>query len=114
LPGRGRPWRPESAPLGNCFTFSPGQTLHIPFPAGHHVRNGSDDVSISLSIIFSTRKTKELIRAMLFNHYSRRLMGRVGMTPRRVAIDADGVGAKASAWDAGRRVARLFKGAKSA
>jgi Cupin-like domain len=110
--GRRPPWRPEAAALGTSFGFSPGQTLHIPFTAGHHVRNGPDDVSISLSIIFNTEQTRQLIRAMLFNHHSRRLLRRVGLQPRRVAMDAGGVGAKAGVWTAGRRVAGLFRGSR--
>ncbi len=108
--GRRPTWRPEAAEFGETFAFSPGQTLHIPFTSGHHVKNGNDDVSISLSIIFNTEQTKQLIRAMLFNHHARKLMSKVGMHPRRVALDANGVSAKASAWSAGRKVAGLLRG----
>ena len=83
--GRRPVWRPESEGLGHAFDFSPGEALHIPFAAGHHVRNGSDDVSISLSIIFKTAQTRQLMRAMQFNHYARRGLAPVGLTPRRVA-----------------------------
>lgn len=110
--GRRPSWRPEAAQYGETFAFSPGQTLHIPFTSGHHVKNGNDDVSISLSIIFNTRQTQQLIRAMLFNHHSRKLLGKLGLQPRRVAMDAGGVAAKAGAWSAGRSVAGLFRGAR--
>jgi len=98
--GRRPVWRPETEILGQQFDFRPGQALHIPFVAGHHVRNGSEDVSISLSIIFKTARTRQLVRAMLFNHYSRASMARLGMRPRRVALDHPGIASKAAAWRA--------------
>lgn len=98
--GRRPVWRPESEGLGHAFDFSPGEALHIPFAAGHHVRNGSDDVSISLSIIFKTAQTRQLMRAMQFNHYARRGLAPVGLTPRRVALGAPGLASKSVAWHA--------------
>lgn len=98
--GRRPPWRPEAESLGTTFDFSPGQALHIPFAAGHHVRNGSDDISISLSIIFNTPETRKIINALAFNHRIRRL----GMTPARVALGAPGVESKALAWRMARSV----------
>ena len=88
--GRRPMWRPESESLGHRFSFSPGQTLHIPFAAGHHVRNGSDDVSISLSIIFNTAQTRQLKRALVLNHHLRRQLGRLGLRPGRVAMAPQG------------------------
>ncbi len=98
--GRRPVWRPETETLGQPFEFRPGQALHIPFAAGHHVRNGSEDVSISLSIIFKTARTRQLMRAMLFNHYIRAAMAPLGMQPGRVALDHPGVASKANAWRA--------------
>ena len=98
--GRRPVWRPESESLAQCFNFSPGQTLHIPFAAGHHVRNGSDDVSISLSIIFNTAQTRQLKRALVLNHYLRRGLGRIGMRPKRVAIAAYGESTVSPLWRA--------------
>lgn len=104
--GTGRPpWRPEAEPLGQRFEFSPGQTLHIPFAAGHHVRNGSDDVSISLSIIFKTSRSRQLTQALHFNRHLRRAYSRFGAMPGRVAIGAPGVAVKSGAWAAGHRAA---------
>lgn len=102
--GRRPPWRPEAEPLGTHFHFSPGQALHIPFAAGHHVRNGSDDVSISLSIIFNTSRTRNMMRALMFNHRARPWMKRIGLTPRRVALDAPGIAPKSTLWRAGNRL----------
>ena len=101
-------WRPEAEALGTTFDFSPGEALHIPFVSGHHVRNGDDDISISLSIIFNTPQTRALIRALAFNHLTRPLMRRVGLRPRRVAMDGGGVPFKSMAWRAGSRLRRLM------
>ncbi|MBB1061777.1 cupin-like domain-containing protein [Marilutibacter spongiae] len=107
--GRRPEWREGAAALGERFQFTPGQALHIPFAAGHHVRNGSEDVSISLSIIFRTSESRRLTQALLFNHYARRYLSRLGMNPRRVAMDAAGVAAKSALWRVGRRAAGLLK-----
>ncbi len=111
--GRRPEWREAAAPLGERFAFSPGQALHIPFAAGHHVRNGQEDVSISLSIIFKTTQSRRLMQALLFNHYLRRYASRLGMKPGRVAMDAAGVAAKAALWNTGRRVAGLWRASAS-
>lgn len=71
-------YRPESEPLGTVFDFAPGQAMHIPFMAGHWVKNGADDVSISMSIIFNTDETVAISNAMRVNDRLRRL----GLSPR--------------------------------
>lgn len=63
------------------FSFAPGESLHIPFAAGHHVQNGPDDVSISLSIIFKTDETERMRKAILFNRRARRAFSHVGFQP---------------------------------
>ncbi len=73
-------YRPEAETLGTTFDFAPGQAVHIPFMAGQHVKNGADDVSISLSIIFNTKQTKAFSRAMILNHGLREL----GLSPQGV------------------------------
>lgn len=108
--GVGRPpWRPEAEPLGQAFAFEPGQALHIPFAAGHHVRNGSGDISISLSIIFNSRRSQQLAHALRLNHRLRAVSGRLGLQPGRVALDAPGVALKSRVWRAGRAVGRLLR-----
>ena len=107
--GRRPAWRPEAEALGTTFEFSPGQALHIPFAAGHHVRNGSDDVSISLSIIFNTPQTRTLMRALAFNHTMRPMMQRMGLQPNRVAMEGRGVPAKSNAWRAISGLRRLVR-----
>ncbi|MEW4365585.1 cupin-like domain-containing protein [Aliikangiella maris] len=50
------------------FQFSPGEALHIPFIAGHYIKNGPEDVSISMSIIFRTKQSKVWLDAMSVNN----------------------------------------------
>lgn len=107
--GRRPVWRPESENLGHRFSFSPGQALHIPFAAGHHVRNGSEDVSISLSIIFNTSRTRQLMRALAFNQRIRPQLSRIGMQPRRVAPGEPWLGVKSSVWRTAGQLSRLVK-----
>ncbi len=78
------PWSSAIDAMGTDFEFKPGEALHIPFVAGHHVRNGSDDVSISMSIIFNTDENLEWKNALAFNHSLRKVMGRVGAKPNAV------------------------------
>lgn len=66
------------------FEFGPGETLHIPFLAPHYVRNGADDVSISLSIIFNTDVTKRWLDAITMNYMLRKALGRFGYAPSPV------------------------------
>lgn len=89
------PWSAELDVLGQDFAFSPGETLHIPFIAGHHVRNGSDDVSISMSIIFNTRQSMRWRQAIEFNHAVRT---RLDVNPSPVGQRAWLDGAKAGLW----------------
>jgi hypothetical protein len=78
---RGPRWRPSGEAYGTPFTFSPGESLHIPFLAGHHVKNGADDVSISMSIIFKTDETERMRQAILFNRQARKALSRFGFHP---------------------------------
>jgi hypothetical protein len=56
-----------------CQTFelSEGEVLHIPFVAPHWVENGPE-VSVSLSIIYRTRRTQKKINSYVFNYHLRR------------------------------------------
>ncbi len=100
-------WRDEMAPLGHTFQFKPGEALHIPFMAGHHVKNGPDDVSISMSIIFNSSKTARQSMAMRMNHLMRPTLGRIGLTPKPVGSDAVRDQLKATAWQGCYSAARM-------
>lgn len=103
------PWRKEHDAISTSFTFKPGETLHTPFTAGHHVRNGSDDISISLSIFFNTRENLAWRQALLFNHRVRPLMHRVGMAPVPVGRQAWRDTSKSHLLGAVQRVRRILR-----
>jgi len=81
-------WKPETAALGQPFELNAGDALHIPFVAGHHVRNGAEEVSVSLSVFFNHRETAHRMRALMFNHAVRPSLNRMGLQPRPVG-DSD-------------------------
>ena len=92
------PWSQDADALGTRFEFRPGEALHIPFVAGHHVRNGDDDVSISMSIIFNTPQSMAWRRALAFNHSARPVLGRVGLAPAPVGRQPWRDGVKSRLW----------------
>ena len=92
------PWSPDVDPLATSFQFSPGEALHIPFVSGHHVRNGSEDVSISMSIIFNTEESMRWRRALAFNHTARKYLQRMGMRPAPVGAAAWRDATKSGVW----------------
>jgi hypothetical protein len=93
-------WRPEAEPLAKRFQFSPGDALHIPFVAGHYVRNGLDDVSISLSIIFNTDETTSQVQAMKLNHRVRKGLQPLGLSPSPIGTSPVRDRMKATIWGA--------------
>ncbi|OGA84577.1 MAG: transcriptional regulator [Burkholderiales bacterium RIFCSPHIGHO2_01_FULL_63_240] len=92
------PWTSLIDQLSTAFEFSPGEALHIPFVAGHHVRNGPEDVSISMSIIFNTDESIRWRDALSFNHVLRKQLGRLGMQPAKVGQSAWRDSLKSSLW----------------
>lgn len=49
-------WKDELEQHAVKYDFRPGDGLHIPFAAGHYVRNGMEDISISVSFFSRQRK----------------------------------------------------------
>lgn len=92
------PWSVERDAFATAFEFSPGEALHIPFIAGHHVRNGADDVSISMSIIFNTAESMRWKDALSFNHVLRKQLARFGVSPTGVGHSAIKDAIKSSMW----------------
>lgn len=86
--GAKRPlWRDEMEAHGEKYKFSSGEALHIPFMAGHYVKNGVSDISISLSIIFRTEKSRSALNAMGFNHRLGNKLKRLGLEMKAAGID---------------------------
>lgn len=94
------PFSPEIDALGTEFNFSPGEALHIPFIAGHHVKNGPGDVSISMSIIFNTSQSIAWRQALRFNFTARKLYKKIGMQPSPIGQSFARDLIKAKAWSA--------------
>lgn len=92
--------------LGTAFDFGPGEALHIPFVAPHHVKNGADEVSISLSITFHTSHTQKLKEAMFLNQLMRR---RLKIRPTPVGLSEALDIRKAKAYGGYTKVRDLFK-----
>ncbi|XXQ53660.1 cupin-like domain-containing protein [Xenophilus aerolatus] len=101
------PWDHSMNELGKTFEFHPGEALHIPFSAGHHVRNGSEDVSISMSIFFSTDQSHAWRQALRFNHAARPVLRRLGLKPAAVGRAQWRDSAKSGAWTAIRKLKSL-------
>lgn len=66
------PWREELDQHARKFHFKSGEAVHIPFVSGHYVKNGPEDVSITMSIFFHSKETKRWSEAMKFNNRLRR------------------------------------------
>jgi len=103
------PWDPRNDALARRFDFQPGDAVHIPFTAGHHVVNGTEDVSISMSIFFSTRESLAWKRALSFNHASRRVLRRVGLEPAPVGVEPWRDNAKSYLWSTAHRMKSAFR-----
>jgi hypothetical protein len=79
-------WRPAHASRGEAFHCVPGDALHIPFIAGHHVKNGPE-LSITLSIFFNNDKTHQQIAAIKFNRRMRKSLGLLRWDPTPVGVN---------------------------
>lgn len=55
--------------------IKPGEGVHIPFVSPHWINN-SDEVSVSLSIIFNSKKTTNLANSLMFNKWYRKTFNR--------------------------------------
>jgi len=103
IAGKRPVFRPEIEDLGRRFEFHPGEALHIPFVAGHHVKNGPSEVSISMSIIFKTPETMRQIHAMSFNNACRPMLQKIGLQPQAVGQSAWRDSLKSTAYRIGRK-----------
>lgn len=100
-------WEPEMDRFANKFHFQPGQAIHIPFLGGHYVKNGPEDVSISLAIFFHTEATQRLKQALVINDLLRRRLSRFGMAPKAVHSTGSLDGLKASMYPVIKGAANL-------
>ncbi len=77
-------WADEKDRFAHKFHFHPGQAIHIPFLGGHYVKNGPEDVSISMAIFYDTDQTRRFKQALFINDPLRRRAARFGWQPRAV------------------------------
>lgn len=94
------PWSESRDAFGQRFDFKPGEGLHIPFIAGHYVQNGTEDVSISMSIIFNTPESQAQLDALQLNHKVRGM----GWAPSPVGRHLGRDQLKSFLWRARRKV----------
>lgn len=73
-------WTEKKDKLAYKFNFKSGEAVHIPFTSGHYVKNGMDDISITLSVFFHSNETERWSRAMKVNN---RLRG-LGVVPKAI------------------------------
>lgn len=77
-------WADEKDRFAHKSHFHPGQAIHIPFLGGHYVKNGPEDVSISMAIFYDTDQTRRFKQALFINDLIRRRAARFGWQPRAV------------------------------
>jgi len=68
--------------LATKYHFKSGEAAHIPFISGHYVKNGPEDISITISIFFQTEETLKWTNAMRFNNRLRKL----GLSSKEVGV----------------------------
>lgn len=77
-------WSEDKDAFAHKFRFHPGQAIHIPFLGGHYVKNGPEDVSISLAIFYDTEQTQRFKHALVVNDLLRRRLAPLGLQPSAV------------------------------
>jgi hypothetical protein len=102
-------WEQSMNALGEHHDFQPGDALHIPFAAGHHVKNGPGDVSISMSIIFNTEESVIWRQALQFNQAARRYLDRFGFEPHPVGSGLRRDALKSGLWRVVSKVRRAVR-----
>jgi hypothetical protein len=73
-------WNDEKDRYAHKFNFKSGEAVHIPYTSGHYVKNGTDDISITLSVFYHSNETKMWSNAMKMNYRLRRF----GVSPKAV------------------------------
>lgn len=95
------PWRPEMEREAQPVALAPGQGLHIPLNAPHRVVNGGD-LNVSVSVGYSTRRSRTVNGVLWFNGFLKRRLG-VSISSRRLPAALH-----PTWWLAGRAAQRLL------
>jgi hypothetical protein len=89
------------------FNFQAGQAIHIPFLGGHYVKNGPEDVSISMAIFYHTDVTRRFRQALIINDLLRRRLSRFGLAPSAVNSAGSMDGLKSGLYPIVKGIANL-------
>lgn len=76
-------WSEEIDQHAHKYDFKSGDAAHIPFISGHYVKNGPEDISITISIFFQSDETVQWSNAMRMNNRLRK----VGLKTKPVGIN---------------------------
>ena len=80
-------WSEEIDQYAHKHDFKAGDAAHIPFISGHYVKNGADDISITISIFFQSDETVKWSNAMRMNNRLRKLGLKTRAVNERPFID---------------------------
>lgn len=80
-------WSEEIDQYAHKHDFKAGDAAHIPFISGHYVKNGADDISITISIFFQSDETAMWSNAMRMNNRLRKLGLKTRAVNERPFID---------------------------
>ena len=81
-------WSEEIDHHAKKFNFKSGEAVHIPFTSGHYVKNGSEDISITLSFFFHSDETLCWSEAMIMNHRLRRVGIQTRAVGQSIVVDS--------------------------
>ena len=96
-------------PYRTAFDFAPGEAIHIPCVARHHVRNGPQEVSISLSIIFKITQTERMRKAISCNGKMCLPLSSFGMVPTLAGQSAEKDAVQAALFSEAHRASRALR-----
>lgn len=91
--------------LGTKYKFKAGDAAHIPFISGHYVKNGNDDISITISVFFNTKETDTWTKAMRMNNRLRK----IGISTKPVGSNKYSDNLKASLFNFSDKLFQIIK-----
>lgn len=81
-------WSQEIDHLATKYHFKAGDAAHIPFISGHYVKNGPEDISITISIFFQSEETVKWTNVMRLNNRLRKRGIKTSPVNQNKTIDA--------------------------
>lgn len=65
-------WKDELDVHAHKFNFNVGEAVHIPYTSGHYVKNGMEDISITISVFYHSDETQMWSKAQRLNNRLRK------------------------------------------